>query len=121
MDGDILESMNIQIIGTKKCRETRRAIRFFKERRIGFHLVDLSQRAVSPGELDNILRRISPEALLDKDGSSYKKRGMAYKLFDIREEILEDPGLMKTPVIRNGKEVTLGHSPEEWERWLKEV
>ena len=112
--------MNLQIIGTKNCGETRKAIRFFKERRVPFHLMDLNQRSVSPGELDNILRRVSPEELLDTEGSSYKKRGMAHMQFDIREEILEDPGLMKTPVVRNGGAVTLGYSPKEWERWLKE-
>lgn len=112
--------MNIQIIGTKKCKNTQKATRFFKERGVSFHLMDLNQRAVSPGELDNVLRRIDPEDLLDTESQTYKKKGMAYMEFDIREEILEDPSLMKTPVIRNGKEVTVGYAPAEWERWLQE-
>lgn len=112
--------MNIQIIGTKKCKNTQKATRFFKERNVNFHLMDLSQRAISPGELDNVLRRINPEDLLDENSSSYKKRGMAYMQFNIREEILEDPSLMVTPVVRNGKEVTIGVDTDTWTKWLKE-
>ena len=112
--------MNIQIIGTKKCKNTQKATRFFKERNINFHLMDLTQRAISPGELDNVLRRIAPEDLIDENSASYKKRGMAYMSFDIREELLEDPSLMVTPVVRNGKEVTLGVDTAVWTKWLKE-
>ena len=112
--------MNIQIIGTKKCKTTQKAPRFFKERGVSFHLMDLNQRAISPGELDNVLRRIDAEDLLDTESQTYKKKGMAYMEFDIREELLENPSLMKTPVVRNGKEVTVGLATAEWESWLKD-
>ncbi len=111
--------MNIQIIGTKKCKDTQKATRFFKERGVNFHLMDLNQRALSPGELDNILLRVEGEDLLDPHSPSYKKRGMAYMSFDLREELLEDPGLMRTPVVRNGREVTVGYAPDTWESWLR--
>ena len=111
--------MNIQIIGTRKCKETQKATRFFKERGVNFHHMDLNQRPLSPGELDNILHKVDAESLLDSNSPSYKKRGMSYMSFDIREELLEDPGLIRTPVVRNGREVTVGYDPDTWDRWLK--
>ncbi len=111
--------MNIQIIGTKKSNNTKKAIRFFKERNIKFHFMDLNERKISEGELSNILNRISVEDLLDTESPSYKKRGFAYMEYDAIEEILEDNSLMKTPVVRNGKEVTVGNNTEVWKQWLK--
>ena len=111
--------MNIQIIGTKKCKETRKAVRFFKERNIPFHQMDLNERSLSPGEMDKILQKVSAEDLIDTGSASYKKRGMAYMDFDYREEFLEDQGLLKTPIIRNGNEVTLGIQTEVWTDWIK--
>lgn len=111
--------MNIQIIGTKKSNNTKKAIRFFKERNINFHFMDLNERKISDGELSNILAKISVDDLLDTEGSSYKKRGFAYMDYDPVEEILEDNGLMRTPVVRNGKEVTVGNAIEVWKQWLK--
>jgi len=92
--------MNIQIIGTKKSNNTKKAIRFFKERNIKFHFMDLNERKISEGELSNILARISVDDLLDTESQSYKKRGFAYMEYDPVEEILEDNSLMKTPVVR---------------------
>ena len=111
--------MNIQIISTKKSNNTKKAIRFFKERNIKFHFMDLNERKISEGELSNILNRISVEDLLDTESPSYKKRGFAYMEYDAIEEILEDNSLMKTPVVRNGKEVTVGNNTEVWKQWLK--
>jgi len=110
--------MNIQIIGTKKCRETQKAERYFKERGIKYHFRDLTIKGVSIGELENIKRKINLENLLDKDGKQYKKRNLAYMKFNIEEELLEDPLLFKTPIVRNGSEVTLGYKPEVWKSWL---
>ena len=111
--------MNIQIIGTKKSNNTKKAIRFFKERNIKFHFMDLNERKISEGELSNILARISVDDLLDTESQSYKKRGFAYMEYDPVEEILEDNSLMRTPVVRNGKEVTVGNAMEVWNKWLK--
>ncbi|MBI9104053.1 MAG: glutaredoxin [Spirochaetales bacterium] len=109
----------MQIIGTKKCKEARKAVRFFKERGVKFHQVDLNERPLSPGELDKIMQKIPSDELIDSDGASYKKRGMAYMDFDFREEFLEDPGLLKTPIIRCDKEVCVGVNLDTWNRWLK--
>ncbi|MCK5154030.1 MAG: hypothetical protein KAQ93_06680 [Spirochaetales bacterium] len=111
--------MNIQIIGTKKSNNTKKAIRFFKERNIKFHFMDLNERKISEGELSNILARISADDLLDTDSQTYKKRGFAYMEYDPVEEILEDNSLMRTPVVRNGKEVAVGNAIEVWKQWLE--
>ncbi len=111
--------MNIQIIGTKKSNNTKKAIRFFKERNIKFHFMDLNEREISEGELSNILAKVSVDDLLDTESPAYKKKGFAYMQYDPTEEILEDNSLMKTPVVRNGKEVTVGNAVEVWKQWLK--
>ncbi len=109
--------MNIQIFGTKGCNETRKAERFFKERRITFHFRDLSEKGLAKGELDNICRVIPLEELIDKEGKQYKKRNMQFMVFDLEEELLTDPLLLSTPIVRNGKEATIGYKPEVWKKW----
>ncbi|MCX7874943.1 MAG: arsenate reductase family protein [Melioribacteraceae bacterium] len=109
--------MNIQIIGTKSCSETRKAERYFKERRIPFHFRDLNEKGISKGELENITRKIPLEDLIDKDGKQYKKRNLQFMVFNLEEELLNDPLLLKTPIVRNGSEVTIGYKPEIWKAW----
>ena len=111
--------MNIQIFGTKKCNETKKAERFFKERNIKIHFRDLNEKGVSPGELENIKRKIQIEDLIDKNSKQYNSRGMKYMVFDIEEELINDPLLFKTPIIRNGNEVTIGYEPNVWKEWIK--
>ena len=112
--------MNIQIIGTKKCKDTQKAERFFKERRIQFHLRDLNIKGVSKGELENISRTIPIEDLLDKESKQFKKRNMEFMVYNIEEELLSDPLLLKTPIIRNGKLAAVGYQPEIWKEWIEE-
>jgi len=113
--------MNIQIIGTKSCADTRKAERFFKERRVPIQFRDIKEKGLSQGELNNITRHIEPEDLIDTEGKQYRKRNMEYLVYDPVEEILEDPLLLKTPVVRNGKhKVTVGHQPEVWAQWVEE-
>jgi len=111
--------MNIQIIGTKKSRETQKAERFFKERGIKFHFRDLAQKGLTKGELNNISVKIPVSELIDREGKEFKKRNLQYILFDEKEEILNDPLLLKTPIVRNGKLVTVGYQPEVWKEWFK--
>lgn len=110
--------MNIQIIGTKKCKETQKAERFFKERRIAFHFRDLAEKGLTKGELENISRVIPFDELIDAEGKRYKERGMQYMRFDIEEELLNDSLLLKTPIVRNGNLVTVGYQPEVWKKWI---
>ena len=111
--------MNIQIIGTKKCKETQKAERYFKERRIPFHFRDLTEKGLSNGELENISRVIPLDDLIDRESKNFKDRGMQFMVFNIEEELLADPLLLKTPIVRNEKLVTIGYKPEEWQDWIK--
>lgn len=111
--------MNIQIIGTKKCKDTQKAERYFKERRIPFHFKDLTEKGLAKGELDNITRIIPLDDLIDRESKRFKDRGMQYMVFDIEDELLSDPLLLKTPIVRNEKLVTVGYKPKEWNEWNK--
>ncbi len=109
--------MNIQIFGTKGCSDTRKAERYFKERRIPFHFRDLNEKGIAKGELDNITRVYPLEELIDREGKQFKKRNLQYMVFNLEEELLNDSLLFKTPIVRNGKEVTVGYQPSIWVSW----
>ena len=110
--------MNIQIIGTKKCKETQKAERFFKERRIPYYFRDLSDNGISKGELENIKQVISIEELIDKEGTQFKKRGFKFMVYEIETELLEDSLLLRTPIVRNGRLTTVGYQPDVWMGWI---
>ena len=111
--------MNIQIFGTKKCSDTRKAERFFKERNIQFHFRDLNEKGVSKGELENITKVIPFEQLIDKNGKQFQKRKLGFMVYNIEKELLNDPLLFKTPIVRDGKLATVGYQPEIWKEWIK--
>jgi arsenate reductase len=111
--------MNIQIFGIKGSNDTRKAERFFKERQIPFHFRDLTEKGISKGELENIKFAVPIEELIDKEGKQYQKRNLSYMVFDIEEELLNDPLLLKMPIVRNGRLATAGYQPETWKEWLK--
>ena len=109
--------MNIQIFGTSKCFDTKKAQRWFKERRIPFQAVDLAKHGMSLGELtgvknavglDNMVDTSHPDAVL----VSYLAGGQA-KL----NRLFEDPSLLRTPIVRNGRQATVGYCPQVWEGW----
>ena len=111
--------LNIQIFGTKKCGDTRKAERFFKERGINFQFRDLAEMGIAKGELENIRRSIPLDDLLDKESKQFKKRNLSYMVFNTEEELLGDPLLFKTPIVRNGKISTIGYAPHIWNEWIK--
>ena len=111
--------MNIQILGTKKSNDTKKAERFFSERGIKYHFRDLSEKGLAKGELDNICRSIPIDELIDKEGKEYKKRGMAFMVFNPEEELISDPLLLKMPLVRNGNLVTVGYKAEIWKEWIE--
>ena len=113
--------MNIQILGRKNCNDTKKAQRYFKERRINFHFRDLAEKGLSKGELENICRTIEPEDLIDKNSKQYKKRGLEYMVYNIEEELLSDPLIIKTPIVRNGNKATVGVESEVWAEWIKDA
>jgi arsenate reductase (glutaredoxin) len=110
----------MQIFGTRKCQDTKKAERFFKERGVAFQSVDLAEKGISRGELASVAAAVGRESLLDREARRYKERGLSYQEIDIEEEILADPLLLKTPVVRDGRRATVGYVPEVWTAWLKE-
>ncbi len=112
--------MNIQIFGIKKSRDTRKAERFFSDRRIPYHFRDLNEKGISKGELENIKQAIPLEEIIDKEGKQFQKRNLSFMIYDIEEELLNDPLLFKMPVVRKGKLATVGYKPEIWNSWKKD-
>jgi arsenate reductase len=116
-----MRAMNVQIFGTKKCAETRKAERWFKERGVKFQAIDLAQKGMSPGELRSVAARVGGmEALIDRDGKRYADKGLKYSSPTgprIEEKLLDDPLLLRTPIVRNGALATLGYQPEIWKDW----
>ena len=110
--------MNIQIFGTKKCRETAKALRFFKERGVKVHNVDLAEKGMSRGELSSVARTVPYDDLIDKEGKEYSRLNLHYIKHDIEKVLLENPLLLKTPIVRNGKSATSGYAPETWKGWI---
>jgi arsenate reductase len=108
----------VQIIGTRDSADTRKAERFFKERRVPMAFVDLKERPLSRGELENIARSTGAGELLDRESKAYVQGGLAYLVADPIEEALKNPLLLKMPIVRRGREATLGYRPEVWKAWL---
>jgi arsenate reductase-like glutaredoxin family protein len=111
--------LNIQIFGIKNSSDTRKAERFFQERKIAFHFRDLSEKGISKGEFENIKKVIPIEDLIDREGKQFQKRNFVYMVFNIEDELLTDPLLFKMPIVRNGRLATIGYQPEVWKNWLE--
>lgn len=112
--------MNIQIFGKSKCFDTKKAERWFKERRIKYQSVDLLRFGLSGKEFDSVLRAVGGiDALIDWDSKSDQVTLLRY-MDDARakeDKVFDDPALMKTPIVRNGKQATVGFCPEVWSTW----
>jgi arsenate reductase len=112
----------VQIFGTRKCQATRKAERYFKERRIGVQAVDLAEKGLSPGELRAVAARLGGvEALIDRDGKRYMNKGLKHSAPTgprIEQLLLEDPLLLRTPIVRSDAGCTIGYQPEVWGSWL---
>ena len=112
--------MNIQIFGKSKCFDTKKAERYFKERRIKYQYVDLLRFGLSGKEFDSVLRAIGGiDNLIDWDSKSPEVTLMKYMEDKVAKEdkVFDDPSLMKTPIVRNGKQATVGYCPEVWATW----
>lgn len=110
--------MNIQIFGRSKCFDTKKAERFFKERRVKYQYIDLDRYGISPGELKSVLASVGGlDALLDPKNPD----GAALKYISPPEArvtaLLDRPELIRTPIVRNGKKATVGFAPEVWEKF----
>ena len=112
--------MNIQIFGKNKCFDTKKAERWFKERRIKYQSIDLIRFGMSGKEFDSVLRAVGGiDKLIDWDSKDPQITLMRY-MDDHRakeDKVFDDPSLMKTPIVRNGKQATVGYCPEVWKTW----
>ena len=112
--------MNIQIFGKSKCFDTKKAERYFKERRISYQFVDLLRYGLSGKEFDAVLRGIGGiDQLIDWDSKAPEVTLMKYMEDPCAKEdkVFDLPKLMRTPIVRNGKQVTVGYCPEIWATW----
>ena len=112
--------MNIQIFGTKKCNDTKKAERFFKERGIKFQFIDMKEKGMSKGELTSVAR--ANGVMMNMiDSEAKDKDAVALIQYiadeDKLEKLLENQQIIKTPVVRNGRQSTLGYQPEVWKKW----
>lgn len=115
--------MEVQVFGTKKSADTRKALRFFAERRVKTHFVDFAERAASLGELRRFAQKFGVGALIDRDSKRYLELGLAHaRLSDDRwlEKLSEEPMLLRTPLVRWQHQLTIGSAEGEWKRWVEQ-
>lgn len=114
--------MNIQIFGTKKCFDTKKAERFFKERRIKYQFIDMKEKGMSKGELTSVRSAVGINDLINTKAKNYSKSNLSnVRSVEVKEELLlKDQSLIATPIVRNGRKATVGYKPEEWAKWMEE-
>lgn len=109
--------MNIQIYGKKKCFDTKKAERYFKERRVKYQFIDLDRFGLGRRELDTVRAAVGVEALIDeKDPDAALLRYLASDAARL-DKLFEEPWRIKTPIVRNGKQATVGYQPDVWKGW----
>ena len=115
--------MNIQIFGTKKNADSRKAERFFKERGIKYQYIDMKEKGLSPGEFQSVCRAVGGvEALIDPDCKDRDLLALVTYIADSQkaEKVLENQNVIKQPIVRNGKKATVGFNPGVWKAWMQE-
>jgi arsenate reductase len=113
--------MEVQIFGIRKSPETRRALRFFAERRIRTHFVDLLVRPASPGELRRFAQRFGVETLLDRDGRRFADLGLRAAQYGEQrwlDRLAQEPLLLRMPLVRSGPRLTVGLAEDDWKSWV---
>ena len=112
--------MEVQIFGIKKSADTRKALRFFAERRVKTHFVDLQERPASPEELRRFVQRFGVEALIDRQSRRFADLGLgAARLSEERwlEKLAAEPLLLRMPLVRHGAQLTIGDAVSAWKEW----
>ena len=115
------DPLRVQVFGLENDQPTRAALRFFKERRVEVHFVDLRRKPIAPGELRRFTDRLGPAALLDTGSRAYRDAGLGYLRMEdaaIVERLLADVRLLRLPLVRFGSEVTAGRAESTWKGWL---
>ncbi len=112
--------MNIQIFGTKKCFDTKKAERYFKERRVKYQLIDMKEKGMSRGEFQSVMKAVGGlDALIDEKAKDTELLTLLQYLTDADklEKVFENQHIIKTPIVRNGRLATLGYQPDVWKSW----
>jgi arsenate reductase len=112
---------SVQIFGTKGSQSTRAAERFFKERRIQIHFVDLAQKPMSPGEIKRFVDRYKVHGLLDTESKAYEDAGLKYLRMpdpDLLRRVEREPKLLRLPLVRAGNRISIGHDETSWKEML---
>lgn len=115
--------MNIQIFGTKKCFDTKKAERYFKERNIKVQFIDMKEKGMSRGEFTSVMQGVGGlDSLINENAKDKNTLTLMKYLMesDREEKLFENQQLIKTPVVRCGKKAAVGYCPEIWEKWLAE-
>jgi arsenate reductase-like glutaredoxin family protein len=113
--------VEVQIFGIKKNADTRKALRFFAERRVKTHFVDFAERAASLGELKRFAQRFGVSALIDHESKRYQELGLAHSRYNDErwlEKLSEEPLLLRMPLARSANRLTIGLAETEWRSWL---
>lgn len=114
--------MEVQIFGVKKNADTRKALRFFSERRVKTHFVDLMERPASLGELRRFVQKFGLDRLIDRDSKRFEELGLRHaRLSDDRwlEKLMEEPLLLRMPLVRNANALTIGLAEQDWKNWME--
>jgi arsenate reductase len=114
--------VHVQIFGAKKNADTRKALRFFAERRVKTHFVDLTERAASPGELKRFAQKFGVSALVDRNSKRYHESGYGHAQYSEErwlEKLADDPLLLRIPLTRFAHRLTIGLAESEWRTWLQ--
>lgn len=112
--------MNIQIFGSNKCFDTKKAMRYFLERGIKYQFIDIKQKGMSKGEFYSVMQTVgSLDVMLDEKAKDKSTLALIKYLSDEDkvEKVLENQNLLKTPIVRNGKKATVGYCPDVWKNW----
>ena len=109
--------MNIQIFGKSKCFDTKKAERYFKERRIKYQFVDINRYGMSRGELNSVKNAVGLDAMINTADVDYPMIQYLASNDAKLDKLVECPWLIKTPIVRNGKQATVGYMPDVWSKW----
>ncbi len=110
--------MNIQIFGTKKCFDTKKAERYFKERGIKYQFIDMKEKGMSKGEFNSVKQSVGGlDNMIDQNHKDKDLLALIKYIVDKEEKVLENQQVIKTPIVRNGKMATIGYTPDVWKKW----
>jgi arsenate reductase-like glutaredoxin family protein len=113
--------MEVQIFGTRKSSDTRKALRFFAERRVKTHFVDLTERAASPGELRRFVERFGAEALIDRESRRFAELGLRQAIYSPDrwiQKLADEPLILRLPLVRSGARLAIGLAEVQWKQWI---